>query len=120
MTGICTIALLCLTGSLNMDGNHPAFSILWITHSSLNMLVNRPLDMVLAMILTIPMLRPKKRNSLFPVTVRKKIGLSVKNFFLHYFLGRKCMFYACFSLIGSWEGEKKFGVGFFLNKNLLG
>ena len=30
------------------------------------------------------------------------------------------MFYACFSLIGSWEGEKYFRVGILLNKNLLG
>ena len=30
------------------------------------------------------------------------------------------MFYACFSLIGSWEGKKNFRVGNILNKNLLG
>ena len=30
------------------------------------------------------------------------------------------MFYACFTLIGSWEGQKNFRVGIFLNKNLLG
>ena len=30
------------------------------------------------------------------------------------------MFYACFTLIGSWEGSKNFKVGIFLNKNLLG
>ena len=30
------------------------------------------------------------------------------------------MFYACFTLIGSWEGGKNFRVGIFLNKNLLG
>ena len=29
------------------------------------------------------------------------------------------MFYARFTLIGSWEGKKNFGVGIFLNKNLL-
>ena len=28
------------------------------------------------------------------------------------------MFYACFTLIGSWEGGKNFRVGIFLNKNL--
>ena len=66
--------------------------------------------------------RPKKRNCLFPVTVRKKnrVGRSVKKNFFHYFFGKKCVFYACFSLIGSWEGEKNFRVGIFLNKNLLG
>ena len=45
--------------------------------------------------------RPKKRNCLFPVTVRKKIGYigrSVKKIF------QKCVFYACFTLIESWEG----------------
>ena len=30
------------------------------------------------------------------------------------------MFYACFTLIGGWEGRKNFKVGIFLNKNLLG
>ena len=30
------------------------------------------------------------------------------------------MFYACFMLIGSWEGDKNFRIGIFLNKNLLG
>ena len=30
------------------------------------------------------------------------------------------MFYACFTLIGSWEGKKNFRVGNILNKNLLG
>ena len=30
------------------------------------------------------------------------------------------MFYACFTLIGSWEGRNFFRVGIFLNKNLLG
>ena len=66
------------------------------------------------------MIRPKKRIFLFPVTVRKKnrVGRSVKTFFLHYFFGQKCVFYACFTLIGSWEGGKNLGI--FLNKNLLG
>ena len=41
-------------------------------------------------------------------------------FFLHYFFGQKCVFYACFVLLGSWEGRKNFRVGNFLNKNLLG
>ena len=41
-------------------------------------------------------------------------------FFLHYFFGQKCVFYACFTLIQSWKGRKKFRVGIILNKNLLG
>ena len=48
------------------------------------------------------------------------IGRSVKTFILHYSFGQKCVFYAFFMLIGSWEGGKNFGVGIFLNKNLLG
>ena len=40
-------------------------------------------------------------------------------FFLLYFLGRKCVFYACFMSIRSWKGRKNFKVGIFLNKNLL-
>ena len=48
------------------------------------------------------------------------IGRSVKKIILHYFFGQKCVFYACFTLIGSWEGGKNFRVGIFLNKNLLG
>ena len=51
---------------------------------------------------------------------KNRVGRSVKKIFLHYFFGQKCVFYACFSLIGSREGEKKFRVGIFLNKNLLG
>ena len=67
------------------------------------------------------MLRPKKRNCLFPVTVCKnRVGRSVKKIFLDYFFGQKCVFYACFTLIGIWEGGKNFRVGIFLNKNLLG
>ena len=66
-------------------------------------------------------LRPKKRNCLFPVTVEKnRVGRSVKSFFFALFFGQKCVFYACFTLIGSWEGGKNFRVGIFLNKNLLG
>ena len=58
--------------------------------------------------------RPKKINCLFPVMVRKKnrVGRSVKNI-LHYFFGQKCVFYACFTLIGSWMGDKNFRVGIF-------
>ena len=60
-------------------------------------------------------IRPRKKYSLFPVTVLKKnwVGRSVKTFFLHYFLGQKCVFYACFTLIGSWDGDKNFRVGIF-------
>ena len=67
-------------------------------------------------------LRPKKINCLFPVTARKKNreGRSVKRFFFALFFGQKCEFYACFTLIESWEGDKNFKVGIFLNKNLLG
>ena len=36
-----------------------------------------------------------------------------------YFFGLKCVFYACFALIGSLEGGKNFGVGIFLNKKLV-
>ena len=43
-----------------------------------------------------------------------------KKSFLHYSFGQKCVFYACFMLIRSWEGGKNLGVGIFLNKNLLG
>ena len=38
---------------------------------------------------------------------------------MHFFLGQKCVFYACFTLIGSWEGEKNLRVGIFLNKKLV-
>ena len=41
---------------------------------------------------------------------KKRVGRSVKKLFLHYFFGRKCVFYACFTLIGSWEGGKNFRV----------
>ena len=53
------------------------------------------------------LVRPKKRNCLFPVTVQKKnrVGRSVKKK-IHYFFGQKCVFYACFTLIGSLEGGK--------------
>ena len=35
-------------------------------------------------------------------------------------VGRSVIFYACFTLIGSWMGDKNFRVGIFLNNNLLG
>ena len=66
------------------------------------------------------MFRPKKINCLFPVTKKNRVGRSVKKIFLHYCFGQKCVFYACFTLIGSWMGDKNFRVRFFLNKNLLG
>ena len=49
-----------------------------------------------------------------------RVGRLVKKFFLHNFFGQKCVFYACFTLIRSWEGEKNFRVEIFLNENLLG
>ena len=51
---------------------------------------------------------------------KDRVGRSVKNIFLHYFFGQKCVFYVCFTLIGSWMGDKNFRVGIFLNKTLLG
>ena len=36
-----------------------------------------------------------------------------RNWLLHYFFGQKCVFYACFTLIGSWVGRKNFRVGIF-------
>ena len=48
-------------------------------------------------------IRPKKRNCLFPVLngpKKNRVGRSVKKI-LHYFFGQKCVFYACFTLIGS-------------------
>ena len=46
---------------------------------------------------------------------KNRIGRSVKKKSA-FFFGQKCVFYACFSLIGSWEGEKNFGVGIFWSK----
>ena len=76
----------------------------------------------LVVTLTFLYLRPRKKYCLFPVTIRKKnsIGRLVNLFFFDYFFGQKCVFYACFTLIGSREGRKKFKQGIFLNKNLLG
>ena len=49
-----------------------------------------------------------------------RIGRSVKSFFFCIiFLVKKCVFYACFMLIGSWEGGKNFRVGIILNKKLV-
>ena len=69
------------------------------------------------------LIRPKKRNCLFPVTVcpeENRVGRSVNIYCFHYFFDQKCVFFACFTLIGSLEGRKNFKVGIFLNKNLLG
>ena len=65
---------------------------------------------------------PKKRNLFVSCNGLKKnrVGRSAIFFFLHYFFGQKCVFYACFMLIGSWEGGKNFRVGIFLKINLLG
>ena len=62
--------------------------------------------------------RPRKYFCLFPVKVKKKrICRSVK----YIFFVQKCVFYACFMLIGSWKGRKNFGVGIFrVNTCLVG
>ena len=44
---------------------------------------------------------------------KNRVGRSV---FLKKNFGQKCVFYACFTLIGSWEGEKNISVGIFCNK----
>ena len=44
---------------------------------------------------------------------KNRVGRSVKNLFLHYIFGQKCVFFACFTLIGSWMGDKNFRVGTF-------
>ena len=46
---------------------------------------------------------------------KNRVGRSVKKKCFAYFFGQKCVFYACFTLIGSWEGGENL-----LNKNLLG
>ena len=56
-------------------------------------------------------IRPRKRNCLFPVTVFRLFRL---------FFVQKCVFYACFMLIGSCKGRKVFRIGIFWGKNLLG
>ena len=66
--------------------------------------------------------RPRKK-SLFVSCNRlkkNKVRRLVKKIFLQYFFDQKYVFYACFTLIGTWEGRRKFRVGIFLNKNLLG
>ena len=53
------------------------------------------------------------------ISVKNRVSRSVKEFLLHYFFGQKCEFYACFTLIGSWEGGKNLRVGICLDKNLV-
>ena len=49
--------------------------------------------------------RPRKKDCLFPVTVQKKrVGRSESFFFFLIFFVQKCVFYACFLMIGSQEG----------------
>ena len=55
-----------------------------------------------------------------PKNDRVMVCRSVKIFCFHYIFAQECVFHACFMLIGSWEGGKNFGVGIFLNKNMLG
>ena len=55
-------------------------------------------------------LRPKKNNCLFPVTVQKnRVDRLVKKISLNYFFAQKCVFYACFTLIGRWMGDTTLG-----------
>ena len=66
-------------------------------------------------------LRPKKQLFISCNGPKKnRGGRSVKKIILHYLFGQKCAFYASFSLIRSWDGEKNSRVGIFKNKNLLG
>ena len=44
---------------------------------------------------------------------KNRVGRSLKENFLHSFFGQKCVFYVCFTLIGSRMGDKNFRVGFF-------
>ena len=49
-----------------------------------------------------------------------RVDRSVTYILFDNYFGQKCVFYACFTLIWGWEGVKNFGVGIFMNKNLLG
>ena len=66
----------------------------------------------------------KAKKKILPVSCngqkKNRIGRSVKKNLFALFFCQKCVFYACFTLIGSWGGRKNFRVGIFLNKNLLG
>ena len=48
-----------------------------------------------------------------------RVGRSVKCCFFDYIFVLKCVFYACFLLIGSKKGRKKFRVQISLNKKLV-
>ena len=50
------------------------------------------------------------------IAEKNRLGRSIKKN-LHYFF---CVFYACFMLIGSWMGDKNFGVGIFWIKTCKG
>ena len=50
---------------------------------------------------------------------KNRVGRSVRIFFKLFFV-QKCVFHACFMLIGSSEGRNNFRVGIFLSNNLLG
>ena len=64
-------------------------------------------------------MRPTKKMFVSCNSLKKnRVGRLVKK--MHHFSGQKCVFYACFTLIGSWKGKKNLKVGIFLNKNLLG
>ena len=54
---------------------------------------------------------------LYKPSEENRVGRSVGCIII---FGQKCVFFACFTLIGSWEGGKNFRVGISLNKNLLG
>ena len=67
-------------------------------------------------------IRPKKRNLFVSCNGPKnfRVGRSVKKIFSIIFLVEKCVFYACFMLIGSWEGGKNFRVGIIIRNYLFG
>ena len=64
------------------------------------------------------LIRPKKRKLFVSCNgpEKNRVGRLAKSFFLRYFFGQICVFYACFTLLGRWEGEKNFRVGISLNK----
>ena len=52
-------------------------------------------------------MRTRKKYCLFPVhngLKKNRVGRLVKKKILHFFFGQKCVFFAWFTLIGSWEG----------------
>ena len=60
-------------------------------------------------------LRPRKKDFVSCIKRSKKyrVGRSENYFFLDCFFVQKCVFNACFTLIGSREGCKNFRVGIF-------